>query len=327
MDNHSNKRRLRQIALISVLALALLICSVIVVDNLLYPDMPDAEHERKTLWLDGVSYFPRQDIRVFLLMGIDRSGPVVDSGYYRNAGAADVVLLLIFDETNKEFSVLALNRDTMVEMPILGLGGKRAGSITAQLSLSHTYGNGLRQSCDNVVETVSGLIYGAPIHQYISMNMDVISVLTDAVGGVKVNVQDDFTTIDGTIKKGEIVLNGEQAYHFVCARKDVGDQLNVSRMSRHEEFMKGFIEAFRTNVGKDVYKVMDVYRNIAQYVVTDCSDQVMTELLERFYDYEFVEVISPSGTSVLGEEYMEFYLDEEKHYRMILSLLFSPKNQ
>lgn len=325
MSRKGYNRQLGLLAVVSVITLIVLICSVMVVDHLAYPDMPGDEYERKTLWLDGVSYFPRQDIRVFLLMGIDRSGPVVDSGSYKNEGAADVVLLLIFDETNKEYSVLALNRDTMVEMPILGLGGKRAGSITAQLALSHTYGNGLRQSCENTKETVSEMLYGVPIHQYISMNMDVISVLTDAVGGVKVNVQDDFSMFDDSIHKGEMVLNGEQAYLFVRTRKDVGDQLNISRMSRHEEFMRGFVDAFHTNIGKDVSKAMEVYEQIKQYVVTDCSDQVMTELLGRFYDYEFVDVLSPAGNNVAGEEYMEFYLDQDSYYRLILSLLFAPK--
>ena len=325
MGERGNNRHLGILALVSVITLIVLICSVIMVEHTFYPSAPEANYERKTLWLDGVSYFPRQDIRVFLLMGIDRSGPVVDSGSYKNEGAADVVLLLVFDETKEEYTVLALNRDTMVEMPILGLGGKRAGSITAQLALSHTYGNGLRQSCENTKETVSELLYGAPIHQYISMNMDVISILTDAVGGVKVNVQDDFSLIDGSIQKGEMVLDGDQAYKFVRTRKNVGDQLNISRMSRHEEFMRGFVEAFHTNVGNDINKAMEVYESIKQFVVTDCSDQVMTELLGRFFDYEFVDVMSPAGENVAGEEFMEFYLDQDSYYKLILSLLFSPK--
>ena len=327
MGKQGKNRRLGPLALISALTLILLICSVVVVDSFLYPNMPDAEHERKTLWLDGVSYFPRQDIRVFLLMGVDRSGPAVDSGFYRNDGVVDAIFLLVFDETNKEYTVLALNRDTMVDVPVLGLDGKSAGSIHAQLALSHTYGNGLHQSCENTRDTVSGMLYGAPIHQYISMNMDVISILTDAVGGVKVNVQDDFSMLDDSIQKGEMILNGEQAYWFLRARKDVGDQLNISRMSRHEEFIEGFIDAFQTNVGKDISKAMSVYDSIKQYVVTDCSDQIITELVGRFYDYTFVDVLIPAGTNIVGDEYMEFYLDEEKYYRLILTLLFAPKNQ
>ena len=122
-----------------------------------------------------------------------------------------------------------------------------------------------------------------------------------------------------------MVLNGDQAYKFVRTRKDVGDQLNISRMSRHEEFMRRFVEAFHTNVGNDINKAMEVYESIKQFVVTDCSDQVMTELLGRFFDYEFVDVISPAGENVAGEEFMEFYLDQDSYYKLILSLLFSPK--
>ena len=33
------------------------------------------------------------------------------------------VMLLIFDETNEVCNVLHLNRDTMLKMPVLGIGG------------------------------------------------------------------------------------------------------------------------------------------------------------------------------------------------------------
>lgn len=326
MGRQGKNRQLGLLALVSAISLIILICSVLVVDHLIYPNFSDTDHERQTIWYEGVSYYPRQDIQAFLLMGIDREGPVADSGFYKNSGAADVVLVLIFDDTAKEYRVLALNRDTMVEMPVLGLGGKRAGSITAQLALSHTYGNGLHESCENTRQTVSDLLFGVKIDQYISMNMDVISILTDAVGGVKVNVKDDFSAIDSTIK-GEMVLNGDQAYTFVRTRKGVEDQLNLSRMDRQEEFMKGFVEAFRASIGNDVSKAMDIYKSVSSFIVTDCSDQIMAEFLDRFYDYELVEILSPSGRNVRGEEFMEFYLDEDILGQLVLPLLYSPKNK
>lgn len=325
MDRQVKTKNLSLFALISVIAFALLIGAVVLVDSFSYLDIPEEPHDRKTLVIDGVSYFPRQDIRVFLFMGIDREGPVADSGSYKNEGAADVILTLIFDETQKEYTILALNRDSMVTMPVLGLGGKIAGSKIAQLALSHTYGNGLRQSCVNTRSTVSDLLYGITIHQYISMNMDAISILTDAVGGIKVNVTDDFSLIDSSLVKGEIVLNGEQAYKFIRNRKDVGDQLNLSRMERHNEFLKGFIDAYQTNVGNNVSYAMEVYNELSPYIVTDCSDQTLMNLLSRFYEYEFVEILSPAGANVRGKEFMEFYIDEENLQQIILSLLFEPK--
>jgi anionic cell wall polymer biosynthesis LytR-Cps2A-Psr (LCP) family protein len=158
------------------------------------------------------------------------------------------------------------------------------------------------------------------------MNMDAISILTDAVGGVKVNVTDDFSAIDGSLKNGEIILNGDQAYKFLRTRKDVGDQLNLSRMDRHKEFMAGFEEAYRKNIGDSISMAMEIYNDISPYVVTDCSDNTIANLLNRLYDYKLVDILSPAGTNVRGEEYMEFYIDEEELFQLVLRLLYEPKN-
>lgn len=314
-------------AIVALISILLLIFSATLIDDLLFPSMPEQKVEGKTIWRGDISYYPKQDIHVFLVMGIDRSGPVADSESHRNSGAADVVLLFVFDETKKEYKIVTLNRDSMVEMPILGLGGKHAGSIVAQLALSHTYGDGLEESCENTKTTVSDLLYGLQIDYYIAMNMDVVSILTDAVGGVKVNVKDDFSQIDSTIQMGEMILNGDQAYKFVRTRKNVADQLNLSRMDRQVEYMEGFIEAFKTNIGKDINKALNTYRDVSQYIVTDCSESIMADLLDWFYDYELVEVLSLPGENVRGEEYMEYHIDEEKLDALILEMLYSPKNK
>ena len=59
----------------------------------------------KTIERNGVYYFPRQDITVVMILGIDRFGIVEDSNSYNNRGAADMVSLLIFDETNKKCNI------------------------------------------------------------------------------------------------------------------------------------------------------------------------------------------------------------------------------
>ena len=62
---------------------------------------PGKPSTSKTIVRDGVEYFPRQDITVLMVLGVDQLGPVVDSGSYNNSGLADVISLLIFDETNQ----------------------------------------------------------------------------------------------------------------------------------------------------------------------------------------------------------------------------------
>ena len=280
----------------------------------------------KTITRDGVDYFPRQDITVLLVMGIDQNGPVEDSESYNNKGAADTVMLLIFDETNKECRILALNRDTMLEMPVLGINGREAGTFFGQLALSHTYGSGLQDSCENTRKTVSNFLYGINIDYYVSANVDAVAIFNDAVGGVKVTVTEDFSEIDPTIEMGEVVLNGQQAIHYVQNRRGVGDQLNVSRMERQREYMESFLAAFQTQQGQDVNFVASLFEEVSAYIVTDCSVTTMSKMLENFNSYELVEIVTPEGENVLGSEYYEFYVDEEALDELILRLFYAPKN-
>ena len=245
MTKHQNLFRAIVMLLILALALVFVYSGIRIADAILTPksSVGTGATVSKTIVKDGVEYFPRQDITVLMLMGIDRSGPVEASGSYNNPGAADMVALAIFDETNKTINVLMLNRDTVLEMPVLGLNGGPAGTATAQLALAHTQGTGMRDSCENTKKAVSTFLHGIDIDHYLSMNMDTVALLTDAVGGVKVTVTEDFSAVDPTIPMGEVTLNGSQAFNFVQNRKNVGEQMNVSRMERQKSYIRGFMEA------------------------------------------------------------------------------------
>jgi LCP family protein required for cell wall assembly len=310
-----------------VLILAFLISGLHIRESTVFRKGAEVEEqvERKTVVRDGVEYFPRQDITVMLVMGIDQSGPAVDSGSYRNPGAVDVAMLLIFDEKMGDCSILYLNRDTMVQMPVLGLGGKEAGSVRAQLALAHTYGNGLEESCENTRRTVSDFLNGISIDYYISMRMDAIAMLNDAVGGVTVLVEDDFSQVDSSIPKGLVTLRGEQALNFVRSRKDLGDQLNVSRIERQKTYIQGFTDAFRAAMDSDAEFVVRTYDAVSPYLVTDCSVNTISGLLSRFEGFEIREIVTPAGQNLRGEEYYEFHADEEKLDALILRLFYAPK--
>lgn len=279
---------------------------------------------RKTIEVDGVEYFPRQDITVLLIMGIDQYGPLEDSGSYRNTGDADVVMLVVFDDTAKRYDILTLNRDTMLEMPVLGLGGAQAGTAYAQLALAYTYGSGLEDSCENVKTTVSQFLLNVSVDYYVAMSMDAIAILNDAVDGVTVTVTEDFSAVDSTISQGEVTLMGQQAIHYLRTRKDVGDQLNISRVERHKAYMNGFLQAYEA-ADLGTVELLRLYDQLEDYVVTDCSSTTMSTLMDRFSEYTFGEFYSPEGENVLGSTYYEFYADEQDVQRLALKLFYAPK--
>lgn len=279
--------------------------------------------ESRTIVRGDISYYPRQDITVVMLIGIDQFGEMVDSGSYNNGGAADMIALIIFDETNKESRVLCLNRDTMMDIPVLGIGGKPAGSIYGQLALAHSYGSGLEDSCENTKKAVSDFLYGLTIDYYVSINMDAIKLLNDAVGGVTVTVTEDFSQVDGSLPVGEVTLMGDQAITFVRSRYGVGDQLNLSRMERQKDYMHGFMKSLGEKKDSLTFATT-TYEAVSPYMVTDCSSTVVNDLLQRYGDYPIVEIVSPEGENVMAD-YYQFYADEEKLDSLILRLFYAVK--
>lgn len=327
MDKKAKRRKLVLLVAILILVLVFLFSGLQILESTVFRKDTGASQTptSKTIIRDGVEYYPRQDVTVILLAGIDEEGPVHSSGSYNNPGEADMIALLIFDEEKEQIDILNLNRDTIVNIPVLGLGGKPAGTVRGQLALAHTYGSGLSDSGENLCDAVSDLFYGITIDYYVTMNMDAIALLNDAVGGVTVDVKDDFSAVNPTITTGKVTLRGQQAVDFVRTRQGVESQLNLNRMERHQAYMTGFLDALRGKMDSNATFVVDTYESVSEYLVTDCSVKVIASLLDRYGDYALDQMISLPGENVKGERYMEFHLDNDALDRIVLEHLFAPK--
>ena len=328
MNKRKNGKKLLLFCVILILVLGLIFGGLQLLESTVFTPAP-VETEKPhslTVTRDGVDYFPRQDITVIMALGIDELGPVKSSGGYRNNGEADAIVLLILDHADESYTLLCLNRDMMVKMPALGPGGRPAGSYYGQLALSHTYGEGLADSCENTRNTVSNLFNGIQIDHYVAMNMEGISILNDAVGGVTVTVEDDFSAVDSSMVMGEMTLHGEQALHFVQTRKDVGNQLNISRMGRQEQYMHSLMSAMSEKVKDSDSFAVKVFEELSDYIVTDCSINAISGIMERCSDYQLKETISPEGENVLGSRFYEFHANEEKLDELALRLFYAPKH-
>ena len=159
---------------------------------------------------------------------------------YSIAEAGKLVLVIEADMRMPTYTkrLHMLNRDTMTKIQILGVRGDVAGTFTGQLALAHTYGSGERDSCLNTTEAVSNLLYGVGIDHYISITMDGVAILNDLVGGVEVEVMDDFSSIDSTLVQGETVtLMGNHALTYVRTRGGLEDSSNLHRMERQRQYL------------------------------------------------------------------------------------------
>lgn len=321
---HRSKLGYLLIPAILLLVALFLFSGVKLMESVLLPEM-DVEPQflSRIIVRDGVSYYPRQDINVVLLIGTDVDGKIQSSGSYNNKASADMVTLLVFDEAKEEFHVLSLNRDTMMDIPVLGINGRQAGTVFAQLATSHNYGTGLADSCENTRKAVSDFLYGLTIDHYFSMNMDGIGILNDSVGGVEVEIRDDFSQVDPTLVQGStVILSGEQAYSFVRSRADVGSQLNISRMERQTQYMEGFVTSLQTALSSNDMFFTDLWSEISEYSVTDCSAVVLNRLAADYGHYQFAGALSPEGDNILGDKYYEFYADSDALDKLIIDMFY-----
>lgn len=323
--NSVQRAKLVYVCIILILVLAILYSGLRILESTIFSRYQNQlQTTSKVLIRNGIRYYPRKDITVVLFMGINQSG-VAQPTKHNAGGAADMVALLVFDEKTESCTVLSLNRDLMVDMPALNELGKEVGLYYGQLALSHTYGDGMEVSCENVRKTVSNLFYGLEIDYYVSMNIDAIALLNDAVGGVTVNIVDDFSAVDPELSAGKFTLKGKQAVTFVQTRWNVGDELNLSRMERQKEYMRGFLPMLKQQLSEKNDFAMVTYSEVADYIVTDCSASIISRLASDYGEYSVDRYLTLNGKNVLGEQYYEFYADERELDAMIIELFYAPK--
>lgn len=284
--------------------------------------------EEKQITVNGKHYKLKEELETVLVMGVDDSDVQQDTETFLNSNQADFLLLIVVDHSTKSYTSVALNRDTMTKVPVLGVDGFFVEWKEEQLALAHTYGSGLRDSCENTVWAVSELLYQVPIEHYTALSMPAIGLANDAVGGVTVTIDDDFGDTDPTLVKGETIkLNAEQAEHFVRSRKGVSDQTNLNRMSRQKTYMSAWHKLALEEINKDSSFILTLLTLVSDYMVSDMTINELSDFANFMSEYTDNGVIDTKGEAVKGEEYMEYYVDEQDLQQIVLNLFYDQVEQ
>lgn len=274
---------------------------------------------------DGKWYCENEDLETILVMGLDKYKDTEVTGNYVNPQQADFLALVAVNKVTKTVEAVQINRDTMTEVNILGVGGDEAGSKEMQIALSHTYGSGGVDSCINTVDAVSNFLYGVEIDHYVALTMDAVKIINDALGGVTVTLEDDFSSYNKKWTVGsEVKLTGEQALKFVRARSEMADSSNTRRMERQKQYLSSL-----ASKAQSVYKekgeeaFYNIILKISEYLTTDYSVNQMKEKSNEFSQYGFSGINQIKGEAVKGEEYMEFYPDEAELKTLVVKTFFT----
>lgn len=279
-----------------------------------------------TLSYGGKDYVLKDGLETVLILGLD-TFKAEDGGSYNNDKQADFLLLLVIDSKEGSCKAIRINRDTMTDINVLGVAGDKVGTVNKQISLAHTYGNGREVSCRNVANAVSGLLMGMYVNHYVSVTMEAVPVYNDFVGGVTLEVLDDFTGLDDTLVKGETVtLTGEQALTYVRARYGMEDPTNEARMRRQRQYLEILHAKSRQMAAENDSFIPNAALKLTNYLVSDCSGNRLEELLERLSQYDLDDILDIEGKSVKGQDFMEFYPDEDSLTQVVIECFYREKD-
>lgn len=276
--------------------------------------------DERYITYEGQKYEYNYDLRNILFIGVDKADEFTEQMSGRG-GQADALILLSLDKNNKTISLLEISRDSMTDVEIYGIDGKKLATERLQIALQYAYGDGTKRSCQLTKEAVSNLLYGIPIHSYVALAVDGVPKVTELMGGVELTVPEDYTNIDSDFTKGAtIVLKGEQAERYVRYRDINVTGSNNQRMERQTQFIKALAMQLQ---GKNAAWYQQLFSGAEEYITTNIS----TEEMDRLSKYQMSQDIQVvPGVTKQGEVHDEFVVDNEQLQKIIIKSFYKSIN-
>ena len=182
----------------------------------------------------------------------------------KNVGQADAVMVLAANLDTGKVTAIGIPRDSMVEVGEF-MGSEFTGMSTMQLCLAFAYGDGGETSSQYTTAAVSRVLYNMPVNNYVSLDMDSVGELANAVGGVPVT---PLQSIPGTniVKGQDTVLFGSNALKYIQWRDTSVLNSSLDRQARQSQFVQAFCkEAFaQAKKMKPCLLLIDVQRGAQQ---------------------------------------------------------------
>ena len=182
-------------------------------------------------------------------------------------GLTDTMMLIRFSPETKQVTLLSIPRDTRVEVPGYGINKVNAANSLGGPALS--------------AQTVSDLLGGVAIDRYITINVQGVQALVDALGGVTVDVpkdmkyQDDSQRLYVNLKAGKQHLNGDQALQILRFRNDeLGD---IGRVQRQQMVIRALSDQALNPV--TIARLPQILSVIKSYIDTNLSVEELVALI------------------------------------------------
>lgn len=182
-------------------------------------------------------------------------------------GRSDTMMVATVNPSTDQSLLVSLPRDTYTEI---------VGHNT-QDKMNHAYAFGGAAMSMDTVENLLDI----PINHYITINMQGIESLVDAVGGIEVNNPFEFTYEGTTFSKGQQQLDGDLALKYSRMRYDDPNG-DYGRQERQRQIITGVAKKVLSTQGLTNYQ--SILTTMGENVRTDLSFQDMRTLMGDYRD-------------------------------------------
>src|SRR5699024_7926117 len=161
--------------------------------------------------------------------------------------------------------------------------------------INHAYAFGGAAMSMDTVENFLDI----PIDHYVSINMAGIKELVDAVGGVDVNNDLEFTYEDYTYKFGQIHLNGNQALGYLRMRYD-DPEGDYGRQGRQRAVVEAVVRKALSLEGATQYK--SILNSLQDNMKTDMSFENMQTIALDYRDsFKTIDQVQMTGEGFMQD--------------------------
>lgn len=176
-------------------------------------------------------------------------------------------------------------------------------------------------------------MYNIPIHRVCVFNCEAIGVINDAVGGVEVTIENDFTDESGEVLEPEfyngntLKLNGEQAVTFIRERDCTIFKSAMDRVERQEQYISSLVSTAKSKLKRNPMIALSILNKLKEndciYTDISASELMYIAQLAGRTHFSMEDVTTIPGEVEIGEEFEEYHTDSTALKKMILEKFYT----
>lgn len=285
---------------------------------------------------DEENFKYNSDMVNILLLGVDNENGLSEKQIIGELGQTDAIFLLSIDTKSKKSKIISIPRDTLSMVEIYDKYDNLTDIIEFQITVQYAFANECRKGAKLTADRVSEIMGNIPIHRVCVINYDAVSVANDAIGGVQVTFDDEFTDesgqeMDAEFHKGNTVtLKGDQARIYVMERDCSLENGVLDRGARQINYISLYIDKLKSKMKSNImlpFNILDELKE-ADCFYTDISKDELLYIASCLKNMKLDEdsIVTIPGGLYSGEVFQQYEVDVTELRKLVLDTYYVKVN-